>query len=282
VVVDDPLSYLWPAGSGAAAGLTAVAGNDNAMAGGTANWLYNGSCELYTADANVPDGFTRDVGASGTQIVKSGTAYDGSFALSFVGDGSTLTSVYQQFGGNGVTGPTGTLTDLPASTFAVNLWAKTSGTPAAGVLEVALTDGTGTILLDEAGNPSKFTVALTTLGTTFKAVNGFLRTPAVLPATVRLRLRLSTALSAGTTLFLDRLAFAQPTAPYPQGPRLCWFSGSAATYLGDSWTATVTNDGGVTGRGFQRWGDALFDMKGLGLLFPTSASPTISDSALIV
>jgi hypothetical protein len=75
-------------------------------------------------------------------------------------------------------------------------------------------------------------------------VGGFFRTPRVLPAAVYLRIRLSAALSVGTTLLVDHLAMAEPTRLYQQGPYIAPFSASANVIKGDSFSIAVTNDRG--------------------------------------
>jgi hypothetical protein len=272
--VTNQLSYLWPAGSGATFGTTAV--NAAAPNGrGTANLLYNGNMELWTVLANIPDGFHLGVGTAGTTILQStGQFYDGASSLSFVGTSSEHTSVQTRFG-----------TDFKASAapltqYAVNLWAKVDVVPAAGVLSVELVDGSGTQLLDAQGNASVFTVSLPGLTTSWAAINGFLRTPRVLPSQVWLRLRLSTALSTGSTLFMDRCALCQPNSAYFGGVPIAAFSGNVNWVQGDTAFVTVANAfNGILQSNFDR----LFSMRNNGLILPSTAgSPTLADGTYVV
>lgn len=264
--------WTYPAGSGATQSLTAVdAGTFNQS--GASNYLNNGNFETWVG--SVPTSW--HVTAGGGNIAKSvtaGTFYDGLASLKIAGDGTTLTGIETQFGtGGDVTGdsPNGV---LPITQYCFNLWLKVDVVPAAGVLEVALVNSSGTILQDVAGNNSAVTLNLHTgATTTFAPFNGFLRTPRVLPASVFLRVRLSTAMSSGSNLFIDRMAFTQPTPLYPQGPPVAAFSGSSPIIKLDQWSLTVNNNyGGV----WQQRFDINVGMKALGLLLPTSGSPTIA------
>lgn len=271
--VSDPLSWQYPAGSACSATVSAVSAAANQV-GDLANWLNNGSFDgTWTGDT--PAQWTVDVGTSGTTIRReTSQTFDGANSLRFVGDGSELTSLYQTLGSAGGT----TVAAVPLDQLAVNLWVSTAGAPASGVLEIALTDGTGQALTDAAGNPASFSKSLVGLGANWTAVNGVVRTPRVLPTTVRLRVRLSTALPAGASVYLDRLAMARLTTLYPQGPRVAIFSGREPLIAGDSYSLTISND---HGGGLQGGFDRLFGMRSLGLLLPsTSGTPTISDSLI--
>jgi hypothetical protein len=106
--------------------------------------------------------------------------------------------------------------------------------------------------------------------------------PRVLPATVRLRVRVSTAISSGTNIFIDRLAMGTISALYTGGPGAAIFSGNVPFIQGDGWNVTTTNDrGGSSNMGtFQALFDRLFNMRALGLLLPSSGLPTIADTLI--
>lgn len=269
-----PLGFAWPAGSAGSIVLSSIA-PATSQVGGTQNWLANSNFETWTV-ANVPDNWVIATGTAGTQVLKStagGTFYDGTASLSFVGDSSTLTAVTQQF--NLAAGSSVVVT--PLDQLAWNLYAKTSNTPADGVLEVALVDGSGTIIQDAQGTNNVATVSLATIGTSFVPFGGFFRTPRVLPAVVKLRVRLSTALSTGTTVYIDHLASAEPTALYQGGPYLAPFSASTGLIAGDGYSVAVTNNrAGLFQTGF----DQLCDLKSRSMLIPTSGSPTRANSLI--
>jgi hypothetical protein len=211
------------------------------------------------------------VGTPGTQVLESNVAYTGSHSLSFVGDGSTQTAIQQQFNVDNA----GQI--APLAQYAFNCWVKiNNASGGTGVLEIALVDGTGTIILDQQGNANSVTKNVSTLTTSFVAMGGAFRLPRLVPASVYLRIRFSTALAATYTVYVDRLSFTQMSQFYQGGPYICGFSGNSELIREDSFTVTTTNTAG----GFQRLFDKWFDMKGLQLLLPSSGSPTQADSLI--
>jgi hypothetical protein len=271
------LGWLWPEGSGTpAVSLTCVDAGIY-QRGGNSNWLYNGDFETWTV-ANVPDGWTVDAGTPGTDILQSNTPYDGLYALSFVG-GAANTAVHQTFGASSPL--LGTSVAMTATNqVTVNLWMKVSPAPAAGVLQVALVDGTNTIINDNQGVPNSFTVTLSSLGSTYVPKNGTFRLPTNMPSAVRLQLKLTTPLSALSTLLMDRCALTQPVPFYFGGPSLAIFSSVVNTILNDNWSIGVTNNRTTTLRCWNAWFDRLFNMRQAGLMLPVTGSNLINDSLI--
>lgn len=281
----NALAFDWPLGSGASATLSATDATKNNSAG---NLLDNSDFETFTS--NTPNNWTITVGTAGTQVLQgsAGNSYTGAACLQLAGDGSTLTALTLAFAGTTTAGTPAKLT--PDTIYAVNLALKVDAVPAAGVLEIALIDGTGppgAITNDDQGNANSFTVALTSATTNYVFYNGVFRTPRVNPATgYKLRLRLSTALTSGKNAFIDHLAMTAPTKLYAGGPYLAVFSGSVAFIAGsnapDTFTVTTTNNraGSSNNLTWQTFFDRMFNMRSLGLLLPSSGSPTISDSLL--
>lgn len=264
VAVSDRLSHDWPGGSGASANLTAI---DAATSSSSQNLLTNGDFEDF-AVANTPDGWTIVTGSAGTQILsESSIIYKGSKALEYDGDGSNLTQIKQA------------ITGLSSRTpYAVNLWAKVDVSPAAGVLVIDLYDGSN-VINDDQGTANSLSIDLTTIGTSYVAKNTVFRLPDPVPATVQLRIRLSTALSSGSSAFVDHLAFAPATQLYTGGPYAALFSGATDWELDDKFGVTVTN---AQAGAFQTLFDRLFDMRNKGLLLPsaTGAAETIDDALI--
>lgn len=262
----DVLDAGWPKGSGATATLTAVDPTQDAQ-GGYGQYLVNGDMESFTS--NVPDSWTIAAGVAGTSILKqTSTTFDGAACLGYVGDASTQHSVTQAFGG-----PASALT--PSTTYGVSLWIRVATVPAAGVLSVDLYNGASTVN-DAQGTANSFTKTLSTLtANTWTNINGIFRTPASPTSGLSLRLRCSTAISSGTTLLIDRIAFTKLYPLYLGGPMFAVVSGATPFFFGDSWTATVTNNrAGAT----QTMFDRLFGMRAMGLQLPSSGSPSITDS----
>jgi hypothetical protein len=293
----QPSAYNWPGGSGLN-GVTAQLVNgvvSNTSTQPAANMLVN-SDFFTTTTPNVPDNWNENVGAAGTDFFAGAglTPFTtGGGALKITGTGSALLDgVTQTFGtasapGVGAGGSPALL--LPDTVYHVNGWMKTSSTPAAGVLEGALTDGTaypGNVLVDDQGVNVSATKSLTAVSTTYIPFSFPLRTPAVLTTTTpALRLRLSTAISSGKSLFLGRVSMVKPAQLYgPQGPFMSGHSGSINCVGGlnpDTYSAALTNTFGVIQLAALRFFGMTSLGTALGLILPSSGSPTISDALVL-
>jgi hypothetical protein len=283
-LVGDTFSHLWPGGSGCSASRLCVDGSRDYPA--TGNLLRNSDFQVFT-NANVPDNWVVAAGVAGTQVFNggAGNAYTlNGGSLQFTGDvAGTNTAVYQQFATAPTTavGAGGTAAVLlPSTPYAVNLWLKCSAAPAAGVVAVDLTDGTGAIVNDNSAAPNTLTQSLTAVGNSFVVVRGSFRTPAVLPAQLRLRLRLSTAIDAGKSVYFGRLGMAAMGTPlYAGGPYATLFSGSSKIIAGltpDAWVRPVTMVYGQV----QMWMERVIGMRAAGLQIPSSATPTCPDTVI--
>lgn len=258
-VISSPISYTWPGGSGCNRTLSAVS------PGGSADKLANGDFEAFSP-TNTPTSWTIDTGTVGTTLLEeASTKFAGSKALRFAGNGSQLTAISQVLSGLSSRTP-----------YAFNIWMRNSTNPAAGILAIDLYDGSG-VINDEAGNANSFTVDLTTLGTTFTAKNFTFRLPEPVPASVRLRIRLTTAITNTHSLYLDHACLQAATELYDQGPWVAAFAGSTPFSLDDTFDIAVTND--RAGK-FQEMFERLFSMRSKGLLLPTTGSNAISDTLL--
>lgn len=271
----DRLGYDWPNGSGADVSLLAVYPD-------AADDVLTGSgFETFTT-ANTPDNWAIVTGSAGTEVLKEDTTvYSGSHAVKVVGS-ATLTEISQTFGS--AAGTTAVLASLTPYAFSMRY--RLSGVPAAGVLKVQLTDAGGTVLTDVAGNSNELSVTLSaasagswlTLSGVFRIRNG------LVPGAYRLRVKLTTALSVGTDLFLDHLCLARMVRLYEGGPYLRHLAGVTPFAVGDGHTLDVANDrGGASDNAtFHALADRLFGLRELGIRFPTSATPTIDDSLIQV
>lgn len=266
--VSDHLSHLWPAGTGADANFAVI---DSAT--GSGSLLTNGNFEAITA--NVPDGWTLITGTAGTHLLQETTTiYTGAKSVAVVGDGATLTQIRQAI--------TGLTSKTP---YALNLFARMSAAPAAGVLTVDLFDGTS-VINDTVGTANSFTIDLPTLGTTFVAKNGVFRLPDPVPANVYLRFRLSTALSASRTLYLDHAALAglnqiQPTLP-GSSPYAGFFTGSVPWPLDDGTGARVFKLVTANNRAsdWQTLFDRFFETSKTGFQLPVAGTTLINDNLI--
>lgn len=197
-----------------------------------------------------------------------GSAYvaRGARCLKITGNSSELTSLLVPV-------------SLSAKTcYAFNLWACVDVTPAAGVLQVDLIDGdSGDNVEDDQGVSNSFTTDLTALDASHTACNGFFHTPTTLPRAVYLRVSLTTALSTGTSLFLDELCMVAATRLYTGGPYLACFCGPLEFELEDEVTIAVSNDRAGL---LHSWLNRLLDLRSKDLLLPTAVSATQDDTLI--
>jgi hypothetical protein len=265
----DQLSWDWPKGSGAATTVTAAAST------GSVTKIVNGDFEDFTA--NVPDKWTVLTGVAGTDILRAATPYTGTYSLSFLGDGATLSAVRQVFD-NSTTGTSYKL--LPNTVYAVRYRVKMSSTPAAGVLGLSITNSSGTILTNDFATSQTVSKALTGVSTTWVDVTGFFQTPAIMNSgPYYLKFHLTTAITATHTAYIDDLVMLAPSPIYRGGPYVVVFAGATPTVIGDTLTVTVANDWGSK---VQKAAQQFWDLRGLGLQLPsdTGGTETIADSVV--
>ena len=288
--VSDPLDYLWPGGSGISNVTFNITDWSEDAAGG--NLLTNSNFELFTTP-NLPDKWTRNVGVLGTDIVRGATHLSGTYSLSYVGDGATLSSVQQLFG-NATTGTAGAITAPPvgpqtsnvtSGVYAFGGWVLVDVPPAAGTLKIDLVDGGGTVINDNAGTPNSITRVISTLtGATWTFVSGFFRLPTTLPATVSIRVHLTTAITGGSILFMDDFATTPAVQVYAGGPFVAAFRGTADVVLADTFQVAIANNLGTPGGGgvFTEWFERFFSMRsGLGMTIPIAGGGALVNDSLV-
>lgn len=225
------------------------------------------------AQITVTNNTTGGTYTPGTTSAGSAIAFKGK-SLEFDSDGSQLTTIYRRV-------------ELQAlKQYAFNIWAATDSAPAAGVLTIDLVDGIGgSVIADQASVNNAFTIDCTALTTTWTAKSGVFRTPRVLPAVVYLRIRISTAISNTSSVFLDEATLVEMTRLYPGGPSAALFSGRVDLGTGsgqvqpDRYEIAVTND---RAGAFQEWFERNFAMAQKGLILPsnTGGTETLADSLI--
>jgi len=190
----------YPIGSGTVTDLTAVSATDDAAASTVyGNLLTNGAFEDFTS--NLPDNWVAAVGTAAVNFQRGSTAYSGTYSLQFIGS-AVNTSLTQTF--DLAAGTLGV--PLPSTSYAVQFWAKCDVVPAAGVLTVDLIDGSGNVVNDDQGTANTESFTLSGFTTSFASKSTVFRLPKLVPSTLKIRLRMSTALSTGSNLFVDHLA----------------------------------------------------------------------------
>ncbi len=272
-------SPLWPQGSGKTTVWTATDPTLDASGG---NLLTNSDFQDWVA--SVPQGWTVTVGPG--QVSQSTTVFfSGISSLQIAGSATINTALTQKFGAVSASPPTGTTTTLaPNTVYLGNVYLAYDVLPAAGVLSIELIDQNGNVVSDSQGVANSTPITIANLFTYFLPVSFAFRLPRALPSTISIRLRISTPLSAGTNLFVGNLAMNQATVLYAGGPLASVFSSPTHFVLNDGFALRSTTDRGNQSYlgTFQTLFDRLFGMKQLGLLLPSSVSPTIPDSLINV
>lgn len=274
VAITDTLSWQYPGGSVAQLSLSAInATADNSQG----NLLTNSDFETWTV-SNIPDDWTIATGTAGTTVLRSSTAYRGTYSLNLHGNGSENTCVTQLF--NDSSGTPGI--PLYQTQYALSVWVKVDVVPAAGVLTFDLYDGSA-VIADQQGTNNTYSITLSGLGNTnWNNYNITFRTPYIMPTTVKLRIRLSAALTNNRNVYIDSLGFGVTSQLYQGGPSFAVFSGATPFYHPDYFSAAITNNhGGASNlKDFQTGFQRLFNMTQLGLILPSAASPTISNGLI--
>lgn len=281
VAATDTLGWNFPLGSGVT-GFTLNAVDPTVNNGGSQiNLLINSDFQNYSITSNLPDQWLKAVGTLGTDIIQGsgGSGLFGTSSLAFVRNAGSLPSVYQPFAAivnPGVsTGTQATL--LPDTVYAVNIWAKrNSSITTTGTLALSLVDGSNTVINDDNGVANTITKAMSTLSTTYTAVNGFFRTPAILPAAVSVQLYTSVTIAdTGGQVNMCGLSMTPAPQLYASGPWVAIFAGGTKFIVPDQFTLAINNNyAGV----FQVGLDKMLGLRVSGLQIPSSGSPTINDN----
>ena len=274
----DFFAFNWPLGSNCRVSATVINGDTNNSSG---NLLQDGGFTTWATTANVPDSWTLFAGTAGVDTLQESTlTYSGVAALKIVGDGVTNVELRQLF--NSSTGTTATLSS--SQQYAVCIFLRRDGVAAgAGTLKIELIDSAGNVFNDNNAVANSFSIDLTALTTNYGPFTGVFRTPEVMPTTYSIRLKL-TPLTSGRAVYLDKMSLGLMSQLYTSGPFISVHAGSDPLITGDYATVAVTNSRGSGGTldTFQTLAARLFpDMINSELLFPSSSTPTISDSALI-
>ncbi len=220
---------------------------------------------------NALTGGTSPAIAHNTSTAGSANVFRGARSVEFASNGSQLTTIQVPV----------TLDAL--TQYACCVWVKaSSAAPAAGVLTVDFVDGVGgTVVNDQQGTANSVTLGHADFTTSFQAVLAAFRTPADMPAQVYLRIRISTAVTNGVSLYLDDVYLGPMDELYTDGPSVTVFDGSTAWLADDEITLTITNDRAGL---LHEWLDRVLSLRENRLQFPvtTGGEETQSDSLVSV
>ncbi len=254
---DSKLAVNWPLGSGCNVTIDVTDAGDETI-------VLNGDFEAFTV-ANTPDDWSIITGAAGTQILSELTnKLAGDKSLEFVGH-ATGAHIRQDV----------TARVESRTPYAVNLFYKLDVDPAAGVLTVDLYDGSN-VINDDTGTANTVTISLPGVNdTNWHALSAFFRLPEPLPAAVYIRLRLSTALSVGSSVFIDQFAMVEADRLYDGGPYVAAFVGGTAFSQDDAFSIAIANNRSSK---YQEAFDVFFDTMESDVRLPTDGAPSIANT----
>lgn len=145
---------------------------------------------------------------------------------------------------------------------------------ATGVVKIEVVDGLNGSVIDSQA--LTLTVENITAAT-FRSAWMTVRRPAANPA-AWLRVRASTALNDGKSVWIDEMSLVKGTQLYAGGPWVAAVATRTDPALDATWTLTATND--RAGQ-LQTWFDRAFDMAGLGLLLPSAVATNLIPDSVI-
>jgi hypothetical protein len=228
--------------------------------------------DFETFSSNVPVNWTLQTGTAPTHLKSTTTAFRGSTALEFVGDGATLTHVRQTL--NSATGTRGRI--LPDTVYLIAFAIRHDGTPpAGGILRVSLNDGSSVL----GSNMSK-SVTLSGLSSSYAYQTVLVTSPINIPSTVYVSVELTTALTNTRSVYVDELVVTPVPRAAKGGPGIYALPGATDWRFGDTATIAVTYSNSGE---FNLELDRFFDFHGRGLALPAvgGGAETIADSLIV-
>lgn len=167
-----------------------------------------------------------------------------------------------------------------ATNYAACLFACVDVVPAAGVVTVDLVDGIGgAVVADDQAVANSYTFTGVGLTTSFVAQTAVFRTPTTLPTNVYFRIRITTAVSNTTSVFLDDAQLVPMSQLYTGGPFATIFSGVLPWQVKDRITLAVAND---RAGALHEWMNRVFSLRESDLLLPSNnaGAETIADTLI--
>jgi len=295
-------SFLWPSGGGGVTYGSGLNGSatvvDPTQGNGSGSNLIGGGSSTVGAfkawTGSTPTGWVVSVDATNVADGMTNNYSGVAHCLKFIGNtgGTNLnTTIYQNFANGGVTGGS-SITLQPNTVYIFYIQVKADVVPAAGALQVSLTDGSGNVLNNNAGTANTITISISGLGNTnYNAFKGAFQTPTIMPTTARIQIKASTKITTSSNVFMDFAALSAPSQLYAGGPYLSVFRGSVdlirwiSPTIGDYWTNAIANNYGSsspTVLSIQWMFQQFFGMAQMGLILPsvTGGAETISNSVI--
>lgn len=266
----------WPKGSGTRGTITAASARVDGGRTPSVNVCTNSDFEDFTS--NAPDNWTIVTGTAGTHIDDTTTAYTGSKALAFIGDGSTNPNIKQ--GLNTTTGTVGRINpDRPYTITAAVRYATAAPTSS---LVISVRTSGGTILHDSViGRAMQLTVTSASMTTSYQLFSAVVFSPVSIPKGCVIDLRFSGNQANTSQVYVDELVIAEMPRLQAGGLGYQIVRGGTDFAIEDTFTASVTNNCTAGDGEIALEFDRFFDMASLGLVLPSDTSPTIADATYI-
>ena len=229
--------------------------------------LRNGHFSTFDTTADVPDYFTVSTGVAGTNFAESATAFRGSSGLELIGDGSTNPKIRQLLASS--SGSPGTI--YADRLYVIGAATKTDGAATAGVVRLSLQDAAGTVI---TGANVTWTY---TIGGSWSWQTAFFRAPLSLPSSIYFVVETTTAISNTHKIYVDECVLAEVRQIAPGGTGIVILPGETDWVVNDSLRLKATN---LAEGEFHTEFDRFFRTYQSGLVLPSDASPTISDTLI--
>ena len=269
----ERLDRRWPQGSGSVLQVNATCSDIDSSSATGQNMLTNSGFERRNATP-FPYDWLAGSGTIGTNLTSSSTAFRGSYAVMFTGNGSAQRAIYQIMG----QGPRGRIRSNTCYAVSARLIADTANVTA-GTIRLALTDSGGTVL---GGSTTSVALNMSSSNVTTSAwvhLSGSFTTPLNLPSEVRFSIETDAgggALANNAKLIIDEVILAPVYVLYPGGPGCVIVPGTANFELGDRMRVSVAKTEAEWHLELNRY----LDLASRDIRFPTSASPTISTTLI--
>lgn len=277
-LLSGPVSYqysntLWPNGSGVGMTMTATPAAINSPTGAVGRSIIaNGAFENWAGDT--PGTWTIVTGTAGTHVVKSSSPARGAYALSMVGNGSTLTHLRQQLAYSNST----PVSIQPDTDYALICYAKKTASGTAGVVKIGLRDSSNTVITGS----SEITLNLSSVTTSYAISSAtFSIAKSAIPTTVYLDIYSTTAIGSGNSLIIDELVLVPMTSLYPGGPTVVIYPGTIDYAVDDGFEIDVVNNYTTSAKFMSNFARYI-GMERQGIYLPVSSSPTESDSLVTI
>ena len=258
----DRLDRRWPEGSGAILRLNSTCSDIDSNSGTGQNMLTNSGFERVDGTP-FPLDWLAGSGTIGTNLTSTTTAFRGSRAVKFEGNGSAQRAIYQVMG----VGPRAKIRSNTAYAVSARLIAETANVTA-GTIRLALVDSSGNVLGTTLTAVARNMASANVTTTAWVHLFGTFTTPLNLPSEVRFSIETDAgggALAAGAKLIIDDVILAPVYEIYPGGPGCIVVPGTANFELGDQMRVAVTKTAAEWAEELDRY----LHLGPRGILFPT-------------